>query len=79
MTAIDDREKCEVKTKELEELNEFVANYNCYYRVISGHGKYALMDDDSGFNIPVIICENPQDIKDYLEELIDDDDLDDED
>lgn len=64
--------------QEFEELKEFVAAYGCNYRVISGHGKYALIDDDSGFNIPLIISENPQDIKNYLEELVDDD-LDDED
>jgi uncharacterized protein YutD len=58
----------------LEELNEYVTeNYGCNYRVIFGHGKYALIDDDSELTIPLIISENPDDLKDYLKEFCDED------
>jgi hypothetical protein len=51
--------------------------YGCNYRVIFGHGKYALIDDDSEFTIPLIISENPQDLKDYLDRFSDEDQADD--
>ena len=61
--------------KTIDELNQFIAcTYGDRYSVIAGHGKYGLMDDELGFNIPLVISDNQDDLIDYLETHKDDDD-----